>query len=785
MKQLKYIIVLLAAFSVKAQKLDYESIVNSKPLKVGGVIAANGVFYDSNQKSSRLPFTYYLQGTLNVSVYSFSMPITYSYSNQGDNFGYQLPFNFNRISLHPKYKWATGHVGMVTMSFSPYTLNGHQFTGGGIDLTPPNGVSFSAMGGRLLKATNDDLDPRTIPAYERTGYGMKIGIDREKFSLGTILFYAKDDMMSIDSIPEAKGILPQENIVLSANGKIKITPQFSVNGEYARSTLTKDLRAKRIDGDYKLIKGNTSTEQYSAYNLGLSYNFKRMTVGLGYEYIAPGYETLGAYYFNNDFENITVNAANSFFKDKLTLSFSIGYQKDNLDNQKTNSTNRTVGSLNANLFVNERLNLTGSYSNFSTFTNAQLNQFDSINDSDLTDQDLQNLDYKQLSQSANIGMNYTVSSTEKTRKSINANYALNTSSSEQGGVSTNDESHFHNMNTGYSFDFIDRDFSLIPSLNATYSVIANTGSTTWGPIISLEKKYFNKTLQTRYSCSYSNSKSGESITGIINLRASLQYVLRKQHNFSLSAIQMFRNTTKKPQVREITATVSYSYAFGVKKPKIDLNQSPRQKSDTITVSYKKYHYEGVPLDILPKILQIKKNGSFQYLTQQKEKELKLIEEQMIATSQKDKKQFKKVAEEYLKSIDDYEGFEKQYNVLLFAAYTKLVYEAEEIDDKLEKEHIDLHAKINSSENPNPKDLQHVKVVDKKYYAHKKLLAALKNWKLDLAKVEQAEGEFAIIKDKYKLRAFEMYESGTLESEIIEYLEIRIADYYHKVIKKRN
>lgn len=774
----------MAAFSAKAQTLDYESIVNSKPLKVGGVISANGVFYDSNQRTSRLPFTYYLQGTLNVSVYSFSMPITYSYSNQGDNFGYQLPFNFNRISLHPKYKWATGHMGMVTMSFSPYTLNGHQFTGGGIDLNPPNGISFSAMGGRLLNATNDDLDPRTIPAYERKGYGMKVGVEREKYKLGAILFYAKDDMMSIDSIPEAKGVLPQENVVLSANGKVKITPQFSFDGEFAQSILTKDLRAKRIDGDYMFIKGNSSTEQFSAYNFGLNYNLKRMTVGLGYEYIAPGYETLGAYFFNNDFENITVNAANSFFKDKLTLSFNIGYQKDNLKSQKTNSTNRTVGSFNANFYVNERLNLTGSYSNFTTFTNTQLNQFDIINDSDLTDQELQDLDYKQLSQNANLALNYTVGSSDKVRKAINANYALNTSSSEQGGVSTNDESHFHNINTSYTMDYVDRNLSIIPSLNATYAVIANMGSTTWGPIISLGKKYFNKTLQTRYSIAYSRSKSGIATTGITNLRASLQYVLRKRHNFSLSAIQMFRNNSNKTPVSEFTATVSYSYAFGVKKPKIDLTQTKREKSDTIVVSYKKYYYEGVPLDILPKLLQIRKNGSFQYLTQQKKTELKSIEEQMIVSSQKDKKQFKKVAQDYLKSISDYEGFDKQYDVLLFAAYTKLVYEAEEIDGRLEKEHLDLHAKINSSENPHPKDLQHVKVVDKKYYAHKKLLAALKSWKLDLAKVEQAEGEFGIIKDKYKLRAFEMFESGTVESEIIEYLEIRIADYYHKVMKKR-
>ncbi|MDG3584209.1 hypothetical protein OSR52_17615, partial [Galbibacter sp. CMA-7] len=60
------------------QSVDLEQFGQEKPLKVTGNIAANSVYYNSNQNSAREPFTYFLQGTLNVQLYSFAMPISYS-----------------------------------------------------------------------------------------------------------------------------------------------------------------------------------------------------------------------------------------------------------------------------------------------------------------------------------------------------------------------------------------------------------------------------------------------------------------------------------------------------------------------------------------------------------------------------------------------------------------------------------------------------------------------------------------------------------------------------------
>ena len=111
-----------------AQTVDLETFGKGKAFKLGGGISANGIFYSSDQNNDRQRFTYFLQGNLNISFYQFGMPIGYSYSNQGSQLDYNLPFNLNRLSLHPKYKWIQGHIGDVAM-FIKFLSDKHGFFG--------------------------------------------------------------------------------------------------------------------------------------------------------------------------------------------------------------------------------------------------------------------------------------------------------------------------------------------------------------------------------------------------------------------------------------------------------------------------------------------------------------------------------------------------------------------------------------------------------------------------------------------------------------------------------
>ncbi|RIV30600.1 hypothetical protein D2V08_16095 [Flagellimonas lutimaris] len=450
---------------------DLETLGKGKAFKLDGGISSNGIFYNSNQEMGREPFTYFLQGNLNISFYQFSMPISYSYSNQGEQLNYNLPFNINRLSLHPKYKWVQGHAGSVAMSFSPYTLNGHQFTGGGVELTPNGPWKVSVMAGRMLKATEFDGDEQTIPAFQRMGYGVKVGYEQEKYSAGVIAFYAKDDINSIAPVPDEQEIAPKENLVLSLEGSYKLLSNLQLNATYATSGMTQDLRAEVLDSRPSNLAGlfledRISTEYFDAFRAGLDYSFDKSTLGVAYERIAPGYETLGAYFFNNDFENITVNSSTVLFDNKLNLAFNIGYQRDNLKNQKERSMNRTVGSLNATYNASELLTITGSYSNFTTFTNARVDQFEVINDDNLLDDQYDVLDYKQLSQNANININYILSKKEDLQQNININYALaDVSNAEDGVVRIGNASTFHNGNVSYTMGLPNKNVNITTALN--------------------------------------------------------------------------------------------------------------------------------------------------------------------------------------------------------------------------------------------------------------------------------------------------------------------------------
>ena len=561
-----FIYFLLLSTPLIAQAVDLETLGKGKAFKLGGGVSANTIFFDSDQEIGRHPFTYFLQGNLNITFYQFSMPMSYSYSNQGQQLNYNLPFNFNRLSLHPKYKWLQGHIGDVSMGFSPYTLNGHQFTGGGLELTPNGPWKISTMVGRLLKPTEDDGTEQTIPAFKRMGYGLKVGYEKERYTLGAIGFYAKDEINSILAVPDDKAITPKENMVLSLEGSYKILENLTIGAEYASTGITQDLRADALDKDNGtfaglFLKNRASTEYFTAIRTGLDYTFEKSSIGLAYERIDPGYVTLGAYYFNSDFENITLNSSTTMFNNKVNISFNIGYQRDDLENQKQQATKRTVGAVNLSYNASERLVLSGSYSNFSSFTNAKVNQFDAINDDNLLDDADELLNYKQLSQNANININYILSQQQFVQQNLNINYALaDVSNAEDGVVHIGNASTFHNGNVSYTLGFPEKGMNITAALNGTLNTIGTEDSTTWGPTLNINQKFFENTLNANMGISHNTSNAISSSTSITNLRANASYVFKKKHNFNVNLIQLFKNLST-GKSRELTLTFGHSYSF--------------------------------------------------------------------------------------------------------------------------------------------------------------------------------------------------------------------------------
>ncbi len=575
------LLIFIFSFSLaNAQNIDLENLgskvkkeLTKNPFKISGGVSANSVFYGSNIRRNRAPFTYFLNGNLNLGFYRWSIPISYSFTNQGSQLDYQVPFKFNRLSLTPKYKWVKAYIGDANMSFSPYTFNGLLFTGGGLELTPDIPLKLSLMTGRLNKAIEDDGNPNTLPSYKRMGYGAKIRWEKEKYKLGLIGFYAKDKISSVKNAPDEKGVLPQENLVLSMTGSFKLYKNIEVFGEYANTAIVNDLRSSkkgmvRRGVASKFLLGNSSMETYSAYKTGVNLTIKKVVIGIQYERIDPEYKTLGAYYFNNDFENITLNTSLTMFKDKLALSGNIGRQRDNLKHQKIKQTSRWVGALNANLKASEKLMLSANYSNFTMFTNQQLNQFNNINNNPLiVQQPKDSIDYKQISQNININVNYVLSNSKEKTQNINLNYSLNDMVNKENNiVRKGGLSRFHNANINYTLGFPQKKINIATSFNFTHTYASSKTSMIWGPGVNVTKSFLKEDkLKANLGLSFNHSGSQQTSTNVTNLRVGANYTPWKKHNFNLNVVQLFRRNinqeTKTPSLNETNCTIGYNYSF--------------------------------------------------------------------------------------------------------------------------------------------------------------------------------------------------------------------------------
>jgi len=459
---------LLPALS-RAQQVDLGHLGDlfgkGKAIKVNGGINANTVF-NSGGGYGRQPFTWFINGSLNANLFGqLNLPFSFNLTNAGA--GYSYPNMPNRLSLHPTYKGVTAHIGDVAMSFSPYTLNGHQFTGVGLDIAPEKDWSISVMYGRLLRAVDYDSTNRSIlPSYRRMGYGAKLGLTKETYALGVSFLRAKDHKDPMLYIPDTLRVFPKENLAVSITGMVRPFKGLELTAEYANSAMKLDRRDN--NHAYKSTGGNVlesifmyearNTSFFKAIRAGMNYAFYKSTIGIGYERIDPGYQTLGAYYMNNDLENITVNFSQPFLKDKANIAASVGYQRDDLNHTKAGATSRMVSSVNANYMPDEKWNVNFTYSNFQTYTNIKP-QFDYINQTGPYD-NMDTLNFKQVSQSAGLNVNHVIRSDKKKSHNMNLNLNVQDAADIQNGVLwKGNGSRFYNGNAAYTLLLIPQQIS--------------------------------------------------------------------------------------------------------------------------------------------------------------------------------------------------------------------------------------------------------------------------------------------------------------------------------------
>ena len=560
---------------------DIEKLLKKDSIQVSGGLAFNTITYAQSGliNSSREPFTWFASGNVNLSYKGISLPFTYTYSNQGGK--YTQPFN--RSAIHPSYKWAKSHIGLINMNFSPYTLSGHLFLGAGVELTPGD-WNIKAMGGRLQKAIVYDPIGNNINdlTYKRFGYGLSAAYEKKGFGGEVILFKANDQISSLDFIPPNTTVKPQDNLVMSVKGKAELFTGFNMEAEVAFSGLTKnanelnELNPAEQSVFHKILNGNASTEFFNAYKASANYALKTVKLSFNFEHIDPGYKTLGGYYFNNDLQNYTFAPSFTLLKKKLNVALNTGFQRNNLSKIESATTNRWIGSANVSYVPSAKIVLTTSYSNFSTFTRNRpvIDPFYYL--------PADTLNFFQLNQTASAMISYNFGR-EKVKNVIQLMYNYQESTNLSGaitqagafglGVQTNLEgvpTQVHMGNLAYTAQFPTIEGSLTTAVNVNQTYLLDQNSTFFGPTLNFQKSLFSKKGSFATGATYNRQYMNAALTSnIMNYRMSFGYNPKfkneKIGQVGISAnanlMQRFALSSTVSNINELNVYINLNYNF--------------------------------------------------------------------------------------------------------------------------------------------------------------------------------------------------------------------------------
>jgi len=555
--------VLMCSTSLYAQNVESAA---KNPVKITGNIGVNLGFYNSYGIAPRRDrFSYLFSANVNPRLFGLDMPLSATYSQQETTF--LQPFN--QFGISPQYKWLKLHLGYRNMTFSPLTLNGHTFLGGGIELTPdfkfgPFKYEVSAMYGRLRRAVSavDAADQGTSTSYQRMGYGAKLNLVSHKKAtdyIGFSAFRAWDEEESIETPLDNKGFKPQENLVLGVSGQYRLFNAFTFKADLATSAISRDIRADETTTNeepiYFRMFGNwlpqrISTQYRSALKSSVTYNYEGYTIGATFNNIESGYTTLGSYFFQNDIREYALNAGASFKENTISISGSIGMQHNNINKEQNTKSNRLIGSLNFNHIVNEKLSYAFAYSNYAS---SLLVQKEELSDS---------LNVYQVSTSYSLSTNYRFDRKGRTGFSLNLSHQLGNARDEYSVSATSTK--FYNAGANFKTTLTSADIGVNLGMNYTLNDSEMFQTATYGPVFGLNKKLFKKSLRLQYFISYrlSNQSIGDNFA-VLNNRLSVNYKFWKRHALRLSVSLLNKNSeaVTVTNYSELRGRVGYQIRF--------------------------------------------------------------------------------------------------------------------------------------------------------------------------------------------------------------------------------
>lgn len=186
MKRCVLIFAIVVSFFAEAQ--DFSTLKKEDLFDVSGSIGTNLSFSDyGGGRGLQSPWAYTVSSALNFKVAGISIPLSFAYANGDKSFTHP----FVRFGLSPKYKNIRTHLGYRSMNLSPSIFSGKTFLGAGAEMN--FGLfRFSGFYGAIEGSRVYDEEGYSSK-FDRTAYGVKVGVGNGKYFLDIVAFKSKDD----------------------------------------------------------------------------------------------------------------------------------------------------------------------------------------------------------------------------------------------------------------------------------------------------------------------------------------------------------------------------------------------------------------------------------------------------------------------------------------------------------------------------------------------------------------------------------------------------------------
>lgn len=328
-----------------------------------------------------------------------SLNVNLIFSDEGVDFRQ----NVNQLGFNPTWDWGGLYAGDFTLDYQGYVVRGSRVRGGGVMYDPGNWRA-SVQAGRLER--EESLAGDDHQSYNRTMVAFKSGLGRERDThLNLTVLRAWDaladggivrpdtlllDTIPVDLRPEVED-RPQENWALGLDGQLSLLDdRLTLEAEASASLITRDREASLVsetgvvpgsgaeDAVSDLADIRISTALDYAVNTGLRYQLPFGSVDGSFEYVGPGFGSLGVPYLLNDRRNWDLGGSFRLLRGRLAVQTRYLNQANNLTSQRRNTVNRNTvqAAIIARPLRSVSINVSGVYNTMVNDATSDLDRLD-------------------------------------------------------------------------------------------------------------------------------------------------------------------------------------------------------------------------------------------------------------------------------------------------------------------------------------------------------------------------------------------------------------------------